>query len=74
MERGFNMGFKIIKNNDSSHVENILKSLKENDGYCPCMVNKDENTKCICKDFRNKMEDPDFYGLCHCGLYEKIKI
>lgn len=46
---------------------------KENDNYCPCMTQKTEDTKCICKDFRQKIEDESYVGECHCGLYEIIR-
>lgn len=32
--------------------------------YCPCMLAKNEDTVCQCKDFRET-------GHCHCGLYVK---
>ena len=54
-------------NNDKELVAEIQRQLKENDGYCPCRVEKTENTKCMCKEFR-KQES----GECHCGLYVKI--
>lgn len=41
--------------------------VKLNDGYCPCMIEKTEDTKCPCKDFREQKEP----GLCHCGRFEK---
>lgn len=53
---------------DKKHVENIRMKLKENDGYCPCSLLKNEDTKCMCKEFR-EMEE----GECHCGLYVKTK-
>lgn len=36
---------------DEEHIEfaNIVKS---NDGYCPCSLIKNEDTKCMCKEFR----------------------
>jgi hypothetical protein len=43
--------------------------LKANNGYCPCKTIKNEDTKCICKEF---MEQG--LGECHCGLYKKIEI
>lgn len=55
-------------NEDKFIVEKIRKGLKENDGYCPCAITKTENTKCMCKEFREQEE-----GLCHCGLYYKTK-
>ena len=39
-----------------------------NDGYCPCAIEKTEDTKCICKEFLEQ-EEP---GPCHCGRYMKI--
>ena len=42
----------------------MLKKLKENDGYCPCALKKIPNTKCPCLSCRSKNN-------CHCGLYER---
>lgn len=42
------------------------KELEDNDGYCPCAVVKDEDTKCMCKSFREMKT-----GTCMCGLYTK---
>lgn len=30
----------------------IEAAVKANDGYCPCACVKDQDTKCMCKDFR----------------------
>ena len=59
---------KIILNNDKELVSEIKRKLKENGGFCPCRLIKNEDTKCICKEFRNQES-----GECHCGLYIKIK-
>ena len=40
----------------------------QNDGYCPCAVFKNMDTKCMCKEFREQ-ETP---GPCHCGRYAKV--
>ena len=59
----------MIKLNENKElVEIIRKQLKENDGYCPCSLLQNEDTKCMCKEFREQTE-----GECHCGLYVKIK-
>lgn len=29
--------------------------------------------KCICEGFKRLTSDPEFEGLCHCGLYFKEK-
>ena len=59
---------EIKVNDDAKHVSEIRKKLKENDGYCPCRLEKNEDTKCICKEF---LEQPN--GECHCGLYVKVE-
>lgn len=55
-------------NEDQELVKEIKLQLKNNDGYCPCKLEKNENTKCMCKEFRDQEE-----GECHCGLYIKVK-
>ena len=55
-------------NTDSDLVANVRQALKDNGGYCPCSLIKSEDTKCMCKEFR-EMEN----GMCHCGLYIKEK-
>lgn len=57
---------KIRLSADTDHVKEICNALKENDGYCPCRLDKTPDTKCMCKEFREQST-----GLCHCGLYEK---
>ena len=62
----------IVKNptwTDEEHIEfsNIIKS---NGGYCPCSLIKNEDTKCMCKEFRST-EATSEGVTCHCGLYTK---
>lgn len=59
---------KIYLNSDGEYVKEIRQKLKENDGYCPCRLVKTEDTKCMCKEFREQEE-----GICHCGLYVKVR-
>ena len=47
----------------------VRKAVRENGGYCPCMIERTPDTKCMCKDFREQ-ETP---GLCHCGRFEKVE-
>lgn len=58
---------KISLNPDKSIVEDVRKRLKENDGYCPCRLVKNKDTKCMCKEFVEQTTN----GECHCGLYIK---
>lgn len=48
----------------------IRQGLKDNNGYCPCIVDSrgKEEYKCICKDFRENVKPGNS---CHCGLYIK---
>ena len=64
---------KIILNPDPDVVQTVRQGLKEKDGYCPCRLERSEDTKCMCKEFREQIDDPDFEGFCHCYLYYKEK-
>lgn len=59
---------KIKVNPDQEYANEIKRKLKSNGGYCPCALLKNEDTKCMCKEFREMDE-----GMCHCGLYYKVK-
>lgn len=58
----------VIMNPDKKLVNQIKDKLKANDGYCPCKLLKNEDTKCMCKDFRDMMERKES-GKCDCGLF-----
>lgn len=61
----------IIKiNPNEKYVNQIIQKLKDNDGYCPCSIIKNQDTKCMCKEFREYTTE----GYCHCGLYYKPPI
>lgn len=60
-------------NSDKQVVDTIKEGLRRTGGYCPCLVTRSDDTKCMCKDFRDKVADPDFEGYCHCKLYYKEK-
>lgn len=62
----------MIKINRNTELANeAKKQLKEHNGYCPCALEQNIDTKCICKDFRDKVSN-GYIGECHCGLYENI--
>ena len=63
------MKLKVVVNPDREFVEEMRKRLVETEGYCPCAFEKNDNTKCMCKEFREQ----DTEGYCHCGLYLKKK-
>jgi len=60
-------------NKDKQVVERIREGLRQKGGYCPCRLAKTEEYKCMCKEFREQINDPDFEGYCHCMLYYKSK-
>ena len=60
-------------NENKEIVKTIKEGLKAKGGYCPCKLQKSEENKCICKEFREQIADPDFEGYCHCMLYYKTK-
>lgn len=60
-------------NEDKEMVKLVQEGLKRTGGYCPCRTEKTQDTKCMCKEFREQIKDPDFEGYCHCLLYYKSK-
>ena len=59
---------KVTQNPDKEYVKSIREQLKANNGYCPCVLEKTPDSKCMCKEFRD-MIDRGETGACHCGLY-----
>lgn len=64
---------KIRLNEDKETVERIKEGLRMKDGYCPCRLQRTDDNKCMCREFREQIADPDFEGYCHCMLYYKEK-
>ena len=64
---------KITLNPDAKIVEKIKEGLKMTGGYCPCRMERTEENKCMCQEFRGQIADPEFEGFCHCYLYYKSK-
>ena len=61
--------FKIFKNPNEEDYNEITEAVKINDNYCPCLSYKNDDTKCMCKNFRDS-KDTDF---CHCGRFYKVR-
>nr|DAL08541.1 MAG TPA_asm: ferredoxin-thioredoxin reductase [Caudoviricetes sp.] len=59
---------KIITNPDKEFLEEIIEKVNDNDGYCPCALQKIPDTKCMCKEFRDQISKQEL-GECHCGRY-----
>ncbi len=61
-----------VRFNENTEIVNIIKEgLEKSGGYCPCRRERTEDNKCICKEFREQIKDPNFEGYCHCMLYYK---
>ena len=62
---------KIRYNDNEEIVKKVKEVLRRTGGYCPCRREQTEDTKCMCKEFRDQIKDPNFEGYCHCYLYYK---
>ncbi|MBQ5565872.1 MAG: ferredoxin thioredoxin reductase catalytic beta chain [Clostridia bacterium] len=58
-------------NPDEKVVKVIKEGLAKKNGYCPCRLEIIPENKCMCKEFRDQIADPNFEGFCHCRLYYK---
>lgn len=64
---------KVTLNENKEVVERIKAGLEKKGGYCPCRLERIPENKCMCKEFRDQIADPNFEGYCHCLLYYKSK-
>jgi len=64
---------KIRLNDNKEIVETVKAGLKRTGGYCPCRLERTEDYKCMCREFKEQVADPEFEGYCHCLLYYKEK-
>lgn len=60
--------FKIVINPDKEYYKKITQAVKDNNNYCPCLIETNENTLCMCKDFREQNTE----GFCHCKRFKKV--
>lgn len=58
---------KITPNPNKEIYDQTTQAVKDNNGYCPCELERNKDTKCICKNFREQTEP----GECHCGRFVK---
>lgn len=61
---------RIRKNPDEEFFQMARESLLKNKGYCPCALEKTEEYKCPCQEFRETEKE----GLCYCGLLMKSQV
>lgn len=58
----------IKQNPDRDYANKVRERLRETNNYCPCQIERNEDTKCMCKMFRDQLDRGES-GMCHCGLY-----
>ena len=63
------MKLKIIPNSNKEEYDEITQAVRDNDNYSPCLLYRNEDTKCMCKAFREQETE----GYCHCGRFLKVK-
>lgn len=64
---------KITLNPNAEVVHTVRQGLERTGGYCPCRLERTEDMRCMCREFRDQIKDPEFEGFCHCLLYYKEK-
>lgn len=62
------MEFNVKPNPDRIAYDEITEKVKQNDGFCPCKLFKNADTKCMCKEFKEQNTE----GFCHCGRFLKV--
>ena len=54
----------VTLNPDTKVVEAIREGLKQKGGYCPCRLEKTEDTKCMCKMIYSRF-------IIYCLIYSR---
>ena len=65
--------YKIVLGDDRELIAEVNRQLQETKGYCPCALEWNESTRCICETFRNALAN-GAETECHCGKYKIIKV
>ena len=64
--------YKIILNYDLALIAEVNRQLQETKGYCPCALEWNDDTKCICSAFRESLDKGEEVE-CNCGKYRIVK-
>lgn len=60
----------IVKQNPNEGLyQEVSQAIRINNNYCCCAIEKNADTMCMCKEFRDMEEG----GLCHCGRFYKVE-
>ena len=69
MSEKMNSDFIVKPNPDQEIYKEVTAAVMLNDGHCCCELQKNEDTLCLCKNFREEENS----GFCHCGRFYKVK-
>ena len=64
--------YKIVLGDDKTLIAEVNRQLQETRGYCPCALEWNESTKCICSAFKEALLREEEIE-CNCGKYKIIK-
>ena len=65
--------YKIVLNDDLELVAEVNRQLQETKGYCPCAIEWNKDTKCVCSAFKESLINGEETE-CNCGKYKIIKV
>ena len=63
----------IRQNLNTKYAQEVRNALRLNGGFCPSCHEHNDDTKCICKEFREQISRGEI-GACRCGLYAIIEV
>ena len=63
---------KVRLNEDAEVVRMVKEGLKRTGGYCPCRLERTEDNKCMCKEFRDQDSRPQVDAPKLCVHLENI--
>lgn len=51
------------------------RAVELNDGYCPCLLERSDDTRCMCKEFSDAVMTltDDEVIICRCGRFKAFK-
>lgn len=62
------MTIKVTENPNKDLVKEVRERIAKNQGHCACAIVFDDDNKCMCKEFREQINNR-IVGECGCGLY-----
>ena len=65
--------YKIVLGDDKSLIAEVNRQLQETRGYCPCALEWNDSTRCICSAFKESLLKEEECE-CNCGKYKIIKV